>query len=231
MMKPQLIILFFCSLWLSSQTKEELDNVMLSKDELQIVYFIKKYPNNPNVPFLKKKLSNVKSNNVSKAIENLALYSNRVNKSSSISSSNSISNSTSSSNIASNSSSSSRYNYNNLNTSKNTLSTNLEKDKTIANTISAKKTEKILNHLFNNDPTNPDAFLQIQNQSDCDIKVKIEGKNVYYLDVPRMGENFVLVPKGKYNISTQMCRAQYASSKDLYKDMMIKLVGNKTARN
>ena len=56
MMKTLTVILIFNSLWIFSQTKEELDNAMLSKDEYKIAYFIKKYPNDPNIPFLKKKL-------------------------------------------------------------------------------------------------------------------------------------------------------------------------------
>lgn len=226
MMKTPIVILIFNSLWIFPQTKEELDNVMLSKDEYKIVNFIKRYPNNPNVTFLKKKLESIKSNNISLAYQNLVSLKNRIKelpkskenvypivplKTSSINNLGKVNSM--------------------INPAENDPISILQKKNTSNRMYPANKTETIINHLFNNDPTNPEAFLQIQNQSNCDIKVKIEGKNVYYLDVPSMGENFLLVPKGKYNISTQMCKVQYSSLKDLSKDMMIKLVGNKNARN
>lgn len=228
MMKTLTVILIFNSLWIFSQTKEELDNAMLSKDEYKIAYFIKKYPNDPNIPFLKKKLDYIRSNTITIAVQNLASLKNRIKELPKSKETNfpivplkntSLNNLEKINSI--------------VNLEKKDPVSMLQNKNSINNKISPpKKSEAIINHLFNNDPTNKEAFLQIQNQSDCDIKVKIEGKSVYYMDVPKNSDNYVLVPKGKYNISAEMCKAQYFSSKILNKDMLIKLVAsNKNARN
>ena len=43
-----------------AQTKQELDKVMLSKDPYEILSFINKYPQDPNTPFLRKKVGDHK---------------------------------------------------------------------------------------------------------------------------------------------------------------------------
>lgn len=169
-----------------AQTKQELDKVMLSKDPYEILSFINKYPQDPNTPFLRKKIGDHKE----------AKYL--------------------------------LQNNSNINLQSNPIEAG--KDKTELSN-KAKKTEEVLNHLFNNDPTNQQAYLQIKNQSNCDIKVKIEGKKAYYIDIPKMGDNFVLIPKGNYNISTDICNERYISMKNVNQDMQIRLIASKKARN
>ena len=50
--KVLLLILLVFSTFLFSQTSQELDKAMLSKDPNVIAEFIKKYPDNKNTPFL-----------------------------------------------------------------------------------------------------------------------------------------------------------------------------------
>ena len=71
-----------------------------------------------------------------------------------------------------------------------------------------KRTEDLLNHLFNTDPSSRTAYVQIVNKSKCSLIVKISGKKYYNLDVPANNQNFLLVDKGSYTIPTSVCDAK-----------------------
>lgn len=86
-----------------------------------------------------------------------------------------------------------------------------------------KRTEDLLNHLFNTDSSSRDAYVQIVNQSKCNLIVKISGKKFYNLDVPANNQNFLLVDKGSYVITTSVCDAKYSSTKNIAKDIVITL--------
>ncbi len=86
-----------------------------------------------------------------------------------------------------------------------------------------KKTAALLTHMFNNDPTSKEAYIQIVNQSKCNLIVKISGKKFYNLTVPASGQNFILVDKGKYNFTSSICDAKYSSSKNITQDVAITL--------
>jgi hypothetical protein len=94
----------------------------------------------------------------------------------------------------------------------------------------AKRTAEVLTHLFNNDPNKKDAYVLIRNKSECNLIVKFEGKKFYNLDVPKMGENYILVQKGTYRITTMICNAQYASVKNVTQDIEINLNAAKKVR-
>lgn len=85
------------------------------------------------------------------------------------------------------------------------------------------KTVDLLNHLFSNDPNRPEAYIQIENKSKCNLIVKISGKRFYNLDVPANNQNFILVDKGTYTLTTSVCDAKYSSVKDIRKDIVITL--------
>ncbi len=87
------------------------------------------------------------------------------------------------------------------------------------------KTVKLLNKLFDNDPNSKDCIVMIQNKSDCNMIVRIEGVgNVKYrLAVPAKDENSVVVLKGDYLFTSQVCGAQYASQKTVQKAIMVAL--------
>ncbi|WP_294284857.1 DUF6759 domain-containing protein [uncultured Chryseobacterium sp.] len=86
-----------------------------------------------------------------------------------------------------------------------------------------KKTAAMLTHLFNNDPMDKEAYINIKNRSKCRLIVKINGKKYYNLDVPPNGQNFLLVEKGEYVLTTMVCDAKYSSIKKINKDIEIEL--------
>lgn len=87
------------------------------------------------------------------------------------------------------------------------------------------KTVKILNQLFDNDPSNSEAIVLVQNNSDCNMIMRIQGKDYYNLAVPAKGENTILVKKGNYSFASNVCGSKYSSSKTIEKSMMILLNG------
>lgn len=87
------------------------------------------------------------------------------------------------------------------------------------------KTVKILNSLFDNDPNAKECIVMIENKSDCNIIVRIEGiGNIKYrLPVPAHGDNSMVVQKGDYLLTSIVCGAQYASQKTIQKPLMVAL--------
>ncbi len=89
----------------------------------------------------------------------------------------------------------------------------------------AKNTAAVLTSLFNNDPNKKEAIVQFVNKSKCVLIIKISGKKFYNLSVPANGQNYILVDKGSYNVSTMICDATYNQNKALTKDVIITLKG------
>lgn len=83
------------------------------------------------------------------------------------------------------------------------------------------KTVNLLNQLFDNDITNKEAILLMKNNSDCNMIVRIQGKQFYNLAVPARGENFLVVEKGSYQINSNVCDAKYNAAKSIEKNMLI----------
>lgn len=187
--KLLLLILLVFSTFLFSQTSQELDKAMLSKDPNVIAEFIKKYPNNKNTPFLQRKLNSMTGSGNAAAKPSIQP----------------------------------------LNTEK--LEKQVEKSEAKGEPdAKAKRTAEVLTHLFNNDPNKKDAYVLIRNKSECNLIVKFEGKKFYNLDVPKMGENYIMVQKGTYRITTMICNAQYASVKNITQDLEINLNAAKKVR-
>lgn len=88
---------------------------------------------------------------------------------------------------------------------------------------SHKKTAAMLTHLFNDDPSDKDAYINIKNKSNCRLIVKINGKKYYNLDVPAKGQNFIQIEKGEYLLTTMVCGAKYSSLKKISKDIELQL--------
>ncbi|KQR93870.1 hypothetical protein ASG01_08405 [Chryseobacterium sp. Leaf180] len=86
-----------------------------------------------------------------------------------------------------------------------------------------KRTASMLTHLFSNDSSKSEAYVNIRNKSKCNLIVKISGKKYYNLDVPARGQNFVLIDKGEYVVTTAVCDAKYSSLKKITKDIEIEL--------
>ena len=87
------------------------------------------------------------------------------------------------------------------------------------------KTVKILNSLFDNDPNAKECIIMIENKSDCNIIVRIEGVGTtkYRLPVPAGGDNSLVIQKGDYLLTSIVCGAQYASQKTIQKPLMVAL--------
>ncbi len=87
------------------------------------------------------------------------------------------------------------------------------------------KTVKILNSLFDNDPNAKECIVMIQNKSDCNIIVRMEGVGTtkYRLAIPAQGENSIVIEKGQYLFSSLVCGAQYASQKTIQRPIMVAL--------
>ncbi|MGA9212241.1 DUF6759 domain-containing protein [Kaistella sp.] len=86
-----------------------------------------------------------------------------------------------------------------------------------------KGSEDLLNHLFNSDSSSKTAYVQIKNKSKCNLIVKLSGKKFYNVNVPADNENFILVEKGNYTLTTMVCDAKYSSTKNILKDIVITL--------
>jgi hypothetical protein len=83
------------------------------------------------------------------------------------------------------------------------------------------KTVKLLNAMFNEDLTRKEAILLFKNNSDCNIILRIEGKDYYNLAVPAHGENFIVLNKGSYSINSNVCDMKYISQKDIKKSIFV----------
>lgn len=86
-----------------------------------------------------------------------------------------------------------------------------------------KQTAAVLNQLFNNDVNKREAYVQIINKSACNLVVKFSGKKFYNLDVKAKNQNFILVDKGNYKMTTSVCDAKYDTAKSITKDISITL--------
>ncbi|MFZ4931911.1 DUF6759 domain-containing protein [Chryseobacterium sp. Mn2064] len=87
------------------------------------------------------------------------------------------------------------------------------------------RTVKILNSLFDNDPNAKECIVMIQNKSDCNIIVRMEGVGTtkYRLAVPAQGESSIVIEKGQYLFTSLVCGAQYASQKTIQRPIMVAL--------
>lgn len=110
----------------------------------------------------------------------------------------------------------------------------IEKTSTVGTTAAkgqpseqAKNTAAMLTNLFNNDPNKKEVIIQFVNKAKCILVIKISGKKFYNLTVPANGQNYILVEKGNYTVSTSICDAIYNQNKAFTKDVIITLNGGK----
>lgn len=83
------------------------------------------------------------------------------------------------------------------------------------------KTAKLLNAMFDEDITRDEAILLFRNNSDCNIVLRIEGKDFHNLAVPAHGENFITLNKGHYTLNSNVCDIRYSSQKDIKKSIFV----------
>ena len=85
------------------------------------------------------------------------------------------------------------------------------------------KTVNLLNALFDQDISSKDAILLVQNNSDCNMILRLEGKGFYNLAIPTHGENSLVLPKGEYKLSSNVCDVKYNSTKKIEKNLLVTL--------
>lgn len=88
-----------------------------------------------------------------------------------------------------------------------------------------RKATSVLNSLFDNDPTTKECIVLVQNKSDCNIIMRMEGvgNTKFRLPIPAGKENSMVIPKGDYIFTSQVCGAKYASQKTIQKALMVAL--------
>ena len=80
-----------------------------------------------------------------------------------------------------------------------------------------------INHLFNNEANKNKVYVSVYNASQCDIVVDFKGNDNASLSVAPKKRNFVMLEKGEYTLSSDVCGAEYLSTKNLIKDLEISL--------
>lgn len=83
------------------------------------------------------------------------------------------------------------------------------------------KTVQLLNNMFNSDVSNKEVILLLQNNSDCNMVMHLQGKKFFNLAVPAHGENSVVLPKDTYVLTSNICDVKYSSTKSLVKSQAI----------
>ncbi|MBT2623670.1 DUF6759 domain-containing protein [Chryseobacterium sp. ISL-6] len=86
-----------------------------------------------------------------------------------------------------------------------------------------KKTTNLLNEIFNDSRHSPNSVLLVKNESGCNMILRIANKQDYKLAIPAKGENFIVLEKGKYNITGNICGSSYEQIKDLNKGICLTL--------
>ena len=82
---------------------------------------------------------------------------------------------------------------------------------------------RVLNHLFDNNPNKKEAYVEITNRSKCNIVVQFKGKKFYNLNVNANTKNYILIDKGTYTLTTDVCDAKYSTTKNINADISLSL--------
>lgn len=95
------------------------------------------------------------------------------------------------------------------------------------------KTVKLLNTMFNEDISSKEVILLFKNNSECNLVLRIQGKDFYNMAVPAKGENSIVINKGNYTLTSNVCDVVYSSQKDIKKSIFLTInnptqVDNKT---
>lgn len=85
------------------------------------------------------------------------------------------------------------------------------------------KTIKLLNTMLNEDVSSKEVVLLFKNNSDCNLILKISGKKFYNMAVSAHSENFIVLNKDNYAISSNVCDVPYTSQKLINRNIQIAL--------
>jgi len=194
MKKNYLIILFFALTTSCSTQPGKYDDILKSTNIKEIEeYLIKTHPEDPKRLILKSKLIALKNKEWTKGAKNAKPMEVRP--------------------IISE-------------ISRKSFSANSEEFKKLMSETSSEhkeKTLKLLNAMFDEDITSKEAILLFRNNSDCNLVLRINGKKYYNLAVPAHGENFIVLNKDNYTISSEVCDVKYISQKLIQKNIQIVL--------
>ncbi len=93
------------------------------------------------------------------------------------------------------------------------------------------KTVKLLNAMFNEDISSKEVILLFKNNSDCNLVVRIQGKDFYNMAVPAKSENSIVINKGNYTLTSNVCDVLYSSQKDIKKSIFLTINNPVQAEN
>ena len=78
--------------------------------------------------------------------------------------------------------------------------------------------------MFDSDKRNSkEVIILVENNSDCNMVMRISGAEKYSLAVPSRAKNFVVVKKDNYTIQSSICNVPYTSTKNLNRSVIIAL--------
>ena len=83
------------------------------------------------------------------------------------------------------------------------------------------KTVKMLNQFFNEDISNQDAILLIENRSNCNMIMRIKGESTHNLAIKANGENSLVLKKGNYQLMSNVCKTIFSAEKNIAKNIIV----------
>ena len=83
------------------------------------------------------------------------------------------------------------------------------------------KTVKMLNQFFNEDISNQDAILLIENRSNCNMIMRIKGESTHNLAIKANGENSLVLKKGNYQLVSNVCNTIFSAEKNIAKNIIV----------
>ena len=83
------------------------------------------------------------------------------------------------------------------------------------------KTVKMLNQFFNEDISNQDAILLIENRSNCNMIMRIKGESTHNLAIKANGENSLVLKKGNYQLVSNVCKTIFSAEKNIAKNIIV----------
>lgn len=84
-------------------------------------------------------------------------------------------------------------------------------------------TTEVLNEMLKSDENDHLSLLLVKNNSHCNMVMKIEGNTTYNIPIPAKGQNAIMVEKGQYKLSGNLCELKYEAQKDLNKNILVAL--------
>lgn len=84
-----------------------------------------------------------------------------------------------------------------------------------------------VNQFVNDEPTDPQAAILIKNETNCNIIVRISGRNENHnIPVPKGDKNYLVLKKGSYVFKSNFCDSKYYSDKNITESVTITLTEN-----